>query len=110
MNDTTDIDRQLRKEATASGGATVRIEDGRVSKIRDWVYGVIGAGIIGVGLLAANNLYQLNIAVNNLTTNNAAVSAQLADHEARLRQVERDVNTIAGRNMRGVVQEPSRGR
>lgn len=93
-----------------SDGASIHQEDGRVSKIRDWVYGVIGAGIIGTGLLAANNLYQLNIAVNNLTTNNAAVVAQLSDHELRLRAVEREAATWSGRNMRGSLEEPKRGK
>lgn len=111
MNDETDsIDAQRRREATASGGATVHMEDRRVSKALGWFWGIVGMVIAGGVWLAAQNLYQLNLTVTRIADNNAIVAAQLADHEARLRQMERDVNTLAGKNMRGVIQESTHGR
>ncbi len=85
------------------GGARIT-QDGRVSRALGWFWGIVGMSITGSILLAANNLYQLNVTVARGLDSDAARDIRLADHEQRLRQVERDINTIEGRNMRG---EPS---
>lgn len=105
------IDRQRRAmlRAGESGGASVTLKDTRVSKALAWFWGIVGTCIAGGVWLAANNLYQLNLTVQRIADNNAMVASQLADHEARVRQLERDVSTIEGRVFRGLdgyQQEP----
>ncbi len=95
------------------GGASIN-QDARVSKVIVWFWGIVGTGFIGAVLLVANNLWQLNLAINRLADNGAAFSAQLKDHEDRIRKVERDVSSIEGKVFRGVPgygadEEPKRG-
>lgn len=103
MTDLDEANEEVRggKGRREDGGASIVYRDPRVSKALGWFWGVVGAGIAGGSWIAASNLYQLNISVNRMTDNNAVVAAQLQDHEARLRQAERDLNTIQGRNLRG---------
>lgn len=109
------IDRQLREQrrAAESGGGSVTIRDSRVSKALGWFWGLVGAGIAGSILIAANNLYQLNLTVARGQDSDAARDLRIEDHETRLRNVEREVNTIEGRVFRGVdgyqTEEPKRG-
>lgn len=93
------IDRQRRGMGT--GGAVMELRDARLSRALAWFWGLVGTGIIGSVLLAANNLYQLNLTVSRGIDADANRDLRLNDHEDRLRQVERDVNTWAGRNLRG---------
>lgn len=95
------------------GGAYIA-QDSRLSKAIVWFWGVVGTGFMGAVLLVANNLWQLNLAINRLADNGAAFSAQLKDHEDRLRKVERDVSAVEGKIFRGVdgyasEKEPRRG-
>ena len=98
------IDRQLREQrrAMASGGASVTMKDSRVSRALGWFWGLVGAGIAGSILIAANNLYQLNLTVARGQDSDKARDERLNDHETRLRNVEREVNTIEGRVFRGL--------
>lgn len=95
------IDRQLRR-GDHEGGASIRMKDSRVSKALGWFWGIVGTGIAGSILIAANNLYQLNLTVARGQDSDLVRDTRIEDHEARLRQVERDVNTIEGRVFRGV--------
>lgn len=85
----------------ANGGASVTFKDGRVSKALGWFWGIVGTAIAGSVLLAANNLYQLNLTVARGLDADVGRDRTLADHETRLRQVERDVSTWQGKNLRG---------
>lgn len=98
--------------SSAEGGGSVRMEDKRVSIVRDWAWGIIGTGIIGASLLAANNLYELNLTVARGVANDAIAEARYQDHEARLRQVERDLSQVEGKVFRGVpgYEEPVKPR
>lgn len=115
------MERERRKlfggRGDQSGGARNSYKDGRVSKALGWFWGIVGTGIAGAFLLAANNLYQLNVTVARAADNAIVVNQTLADHEVRLRNMEREVNTIEGRVFRGVDgytpgadKEPKRGR
>lgn len=92
-------------------GAQISIRDSRVSKALGWFWGVVGMGITGSILLAANNLYQLNVTVARGIDSDAARDALVADHEQRLRNVERDVSEMQGKVFRGIpgYQEKPRG-
>lgn len=102
------IDRQRRAMARGDGDVTQSISDSsdsRVSTALRWFWGLVGAGIAGSVLLAANNLYQLNMTVARGIDADANRDSRLNDHEGRLRQVERDVNMLAGKNLRGGPEE-----
>jgi hypothetical protein len=93
------------------GGGRIHMSDGRVTSALHWFWGALGT--LGVTLLgiAANNLYNLNVTVARGLDADATRDARIQDHEVRLRQVERDVNTLEGRNLRGEpkLEEPKRG-
>lgn len=114
MNDIDDQAEEVRLgKGAKSGGAGVLIQDSRFSSVINWVW--IGMGSIAISLLgiAANNLYQLNITVARGLDADAARDIRLSDHELRIRQVEKDLNTVEGRVFRGVdgydVSEPKHG-
>ncbi len=87
------------KRDASSGGARM-VLDPRVTRVRDWAYGAIGVGIITASGIAANNLYQLNLTVARGVANDALAETRFQDHEARIRQVERDVSAIEGKVFR----------
>lgn len=104
------VEEQIDRQRRMTGGATMSIQDARLSRALAWFWGLVGTGIIGSVLLAANNLYELNVTVSRGLDADAARDVRLNDHEARLRQVERDVNTWAGRNLRGERKEEPHGK
>lgn len=97
------IDRQRAAMATGDGsGASIRMRDGRVSKLIAWAWATLGMAAVSGTWIAANNLYQLNVTVARGIDMDASRDQILADHEQRLRQMERDVSTIEGKVFRGV--------
>lgn len=88
------------------GGATQIIggRDPMFRKLVSWFWGSLGASFVTVLGLAAYNLYQLNLTVANIAIANAQTSVVMADHEARLRAVEKDLNTVEGKVYRGLEQ------
>ncbi len=105
------IDRQLR-----GSGASIQQSghDPRFSKLLVWFWGFLGIAAVTGAFAVASNLYELNMTVAKLADNNIITTAKLQDHEARIRQVERDVSSIEGKVFRGVdgyeIKEPVRGR
>lgn len=105
------IDAQRRREATASGGASIRSSDPRVSQFIQWVWATLGAGVIGAVLYVGSQLGGLRDAVADTNLQVAlsrqqttAILEELKDHEGRLRENEGDVRDIRARlgiNMRG---------
>lgn len=73
-----------------SNGASVVIQDPRVSQALRWFWGVLGVGIISVVGLAAKNLYQLNLTVSRMVDAGTITATTLKDHEDRIRTLERD--------------------
>lgn len=100
-DDNAGLDEQAQEVRGRGGGAHMAVHDTRVSRALGWFWGLVGTFIAGSILLAANNLYQLNLTVARGMDADAARDARIEDHETRLRQVERDVNTWSGRNLRG---------
>jgi hypothetical protein len=96
-----DSDEDASEEA-GGRGARIHMQDRRLSKALAWLWGILGSALVGSVLLAANNLYQLNVTVAQMASSNAMAAAQIADHETRLRQMERDVSTLEGKVFRGV--------
>jgi hypothetical protein len=84
-----------------SHGGSVRMYDPRVSRARDWILGVIGSLLVIVLGFCGKNLWDLNLTMRDVLKDGQTTVATLTDHELRLRQVERDVNTLAGKNLRG---------
>jgi hypothetical protein len=93
-------------------GSTAR--DPRMSKLLAWFYGALGMAFVTGSWIAANNLYQLNVTVARGIDSDAQRDTRINDHELRLRQVERDLNTVEGKVFRGVAgyeqEEKQRGR
>lgn len=108
MTDESEIDEQIEdgKPRRESGGASIYMRDGRVSRALGWFWGIVGTGLVGSVLLAANNLYELNLTVARGVANDALAESRYQDQEGRIRQLERDVNSIQGRIFRGPRGEP----
>ncbi len=90
------------------GGASITYRDQRVSKFVDWVWGAIGLGVISAIAYVGSQLGGLRDAVADTNLQVAlsrqqttAILEELQDHEARIRQTERELITIQGRNLRG---------
>ena len=65
-----------------TGGATVTVQDPRVSQIQTWLIGLVGAGIIVVLGWLANS-------VDNLNRNFAAITEWRGFVDSRLQNLER---------------------
>ncbi len=90
-----------------SNGATI-IQDGRVSKGLAWIAGVIGSLLVIALTFCANNLWQLNLTMRDVISENKAFLARLDRADQRddrqdidIRDLQRNVATIEGRNLRG---------
>jgi hypothetical protein len=68
--------------ALEGGGASVTVQDPRVSQIQNWLLGLVGTGIIVVLGWLANS-------VDNLNRNFAAMTQWKVDVERRLGNMER---------------------
>ncbi len=91
------------------GGASITYRDPRVSKFVDWIWGIVGIGVIAAITYVGSQLGGLRDAVADTNLQVAlsrqqttAILEELQDHEARIRQNERELSTIQGRNLRGV--------
>ena len=98
------IDRQreaMRHRGGDSGGGRITKGDPGVTRVRDWVLGIIGALVVTSLCAVANNLWQVNLTIRDVLAENRVTKDTLADHEARLRTGERFQSTWEGRNLRG---------
>jgi hypothetical protein len=50
-----------------TGGASVRIQDPRVSQFQNWLIGIFGAGMVGSALWLANSVSDLKILAERQT-------------------------------------------
>jgi len=97
----TDLDEQ-HEQLKGRGGASVIISGAKFgARLERGFWALLGMAVVAGSFTVANNLYNLNMNVGKLVDNNVAVSAQLSDHEIRLRAVEKDVSAIEGKVFRG---------
>lgn len=100
----------MNDETGKEGGASVHMEDGRISKGLNLFWGTLAVIFVSVLGFCANNLWQLNLTIRDVLTENKTTVAELSDHELRLRVLERDSATWNGRNLRGGPQDEKRGK
>lgn len=106
MSDLDDQNKDVRSKRgrRESGGPSLFIGD-PVGRLFKWFMAAIGSLAMIGSLTAAKNLYDLNLTVAEGVTHDNAIDQRVSDHEQRLRQVERDVNTIEGKVLRGQVDD-----
>ena len=80
-----DRDVALIERLLAGRGANVTVSDPRVSAVQNWIILSVGLGLITAGGWLASKVGELSVAVATLQAQQATV----ADHEQRLRQLER---------------------
>lgn len=73
---------QAIERLSEQGGASVRVEDPRISRVQNWILGIVGMGIIGTLGWLANS-------VDNLNRNFAAISQWKYDIDKRVQDLER---------------------
>jgi len=83
-------------------GASISMHDKRLNKFLGWFWSSLGVAIVALLGIAARNLYDLNVTVARSIDSDIVRDARIQDHEQRLRQVERDLNTVEGRVYRGI--------
>lgn len=59
-----------------SGGASIQLQDPRVSTVNRWLYGVFGTVFTGVGLWLVSSVNTLNVNVERLIVQMASQSQQ----------------------------------
>lgn len=72
-----------------SGGASVTLQDPRVSTMTRWLAGLFGSLALAVMLWVANSINRLNETMSRVVTQNEAIMAIQADHSDRLKELER---------------------
>jgi hypothetical protein len=88
------------EELLNAGGASVTIQDPRVSALTRWMFGSLGTLAIGSILWGVKSINDLNITVQRVVTQMAEESKRrdyqdqayltaLADHAERLKELER---------------------
>jgi len=97
MTDDSEHPEQARGSHNRGSGG----RDSRFSKLIGWAWVMLGGAAVSGIWIGSNNLYQLNVTVARIADNNVVVAKKLEDHEARLRQMEREVATWNGKNLRG---------
>lgn len=72
-----------------SGGASVTLQDPRVSSVTRWVATVMGGLALLVMGWVATSINRLNETMSRVVTQNEAIMAIQADHSDRLKELER---------------------
>ncbi len=75
--------------AMRQGGASVNVNDPRVSQVQTWILGLVGVGLISAGAWAGQSLNTLSGTLASAVQRLDQQSTTLADHEQRLRDQER---------------------
>jgi hypothetical protein len=76
-------------ELLTSGGASVTVQDPRVSSMTRWIATVMGGVALLVMGWVANSINRLNETMSRVVTQNEAIMATQADHSDRLKELER---------------------
>jgi hypothetical protein len=82
------IEERIEKLIT-SGGASVTVQDPRVSSMTRWMATLFGSLALAVMLWVANSINRLNETMSRVVTQNEAIMAIQDDHSDRLRELER---------------------
>lgn len=80
----------MSDDNSTSGARMTVAHDPLFRRLVTWFWGVLGIGFVTCIGVAANNLYQLNLTVARAADNSVVMATSLADHEARLRALERE--------------------
>jgi hypothetical protein len=72
-----------------SGGASVTVQDPRVSSMTRWVATLMGGIALLVMAWVATSINRLNETMSRVVTQNEAIMATQADHSDRLKELER---------------------
>lgn len=87
------LQRLIQAVQQMRGGASVNVQDPRLSAVRNWVLGVVGTGSISVMTWLCVTVNELRITIASTAASSASQAAvtadMLRDHEQRLRVVER---------------------
>lgn len=75
--------------ALQRSGASVNVTDPRVSAVQAWILGLVGAGIVGAAAWGAKSLQDLTTTVTLAIARQDIQAGVQADHEQRLRALER---------------------
>lgn len=112
----TDLDEQARvvrgEGKRENGGAHIDIRDGRVNGFLAILSSLTPMAIMGIGVWIGSSLISIKESLATIgatmTTQTSAINARLDDkdfkdreHDGRLNQLDRDVSTLNGRNLRG---------
>lgn len=96
-----------------SNSATI-VQDSRVSRGLAWAAGVIGSLLVIALTFCANNLWQLNLTMRDVLAENKAFLSRMDRVDRRddrqdvdIRDLQRNVATIEGRNLRGGPHVPA---
>lgn len=72
-----------------SGGASVTVQDPRVSSMTRWVATLLGGAALAVMLWVAQSINRLNETMSRVVTQNEAILSVQSDHSDRLKELER---------------------
>lgn len=73
----------------AAAGASVTVQDPRVSQVQNWILAAVGGGIVLALAWGANSINRLNETMARVVTQNEAIMSTQADHAERLKELER---------------------
>lgn len=72
-----------------SGGANVNVSDPRVTAVQTWIFGLVGVGLISAAAWVGQNINTLSSTLGTAITRIEQQGETQADHEQRLRALER---------------------
>lgn len=97
----------------ANRGASIRMEDKRVSQALNWLYGVFGTAFIGLGLWIGTSINELNLNMARVLVKMDQQKSTDDGQDSDISALKADVRELQGKTFRGVAgyeKEPKRGR
>lgn len=89
--------------------ATVHLSDPRVTRVSDWLLGLIGTGLVATGIWMAASINELNLTIARMTVQYEVMGKRLDAkdtrddlQDARIGELRGDVSTLEGKTFRGV--------
>jgi hypothetical protein len=75
--------------AELAGGASITVQDPRVSSLTRWTMTVLGGLALAVMVWVAQSINRLNETMSRVVTQNEAILSVQSDHSDRLKELER---------------------